>query len=334
MCTGALQPFDNYMLNKLAPRQPQKPKPQPQKAEKPNVALSKEESFKLQEKQTRAQEPRTVVKPQHSRGSHRPLTLDLALSADATPTSTTEAPTHPADSTLTSRTFDKDESIRSFDGHASLPLQNITVNSLHRPTPSPSGPAANGKPRSRQRSSSAESLIRAVPAAHASKPAREPTPDSGIPTPSEPPVEPHPPTKQLEEEKDYSDLLTKLRANRKAAPTPADQADEKRRRRRQLGRATSTRSNQSTGGASSAGLSLDVGEDEDDETIVVDEYQPSQELGWDSPGAAKAREQMIKKLGGTLKERSVPVQGIGGAMDGPSESRMSSRAGRKRRPGF
>jgi hypothetical protein len=66
----------------------------------------------------------------------------------------------------------------------------------------------------------------------------------------------------------------------------------------------------------------------------VNEYQPSQELGWDSPGAAKAREQMIKKLGGTLKERSVPVQAIGGAMDGPSETRVSSRTGRKRRAGF
>ena len=68
--------------------------------------------------------------------------------------------------------------------------------------------------------------------------------------------------------------------------------------------------------------------DEDDETVVLNEYQPSQELGWDSPGAAKAREAMIKKLGGTLKEKSVPVKAIGGAMDGPSESGMTSRAGR------
>ena len=116
-------------------------------------------------------------------------------------------------------------------------------------------------------------------------------------------------------------------------PTLEDQVDEKRRRRRQLGRATSTRSIGSTGDASSGNLGLDR-EDEDDETIVINEYQPSQELGWDSPGAAKAREAMIKKLGGTLKEKSVPVKAIGGAMDGPSESGMTSRAGRKRRPGF
>lgn len=138
--------------------------------------------------------------------------------------------------------------------------------------------------------------------------------------------------KEPEEEKDYSDLLTKLRANRKEVPTPEDQADEKRRRRRQLGRATSTRSIGSTGDASSGNLGLDA--EDEDETVVINEYQPSQELGWDSPGAAKAREAMIKKLGGTLKERSVPVQAIGGAMDGPSEGGMTSRTGRKRRPGF
>lgn len=144
--------------------------------------------------------------------------------------------------------------------------------------------------------------------------------------------EPQRPVQQPEEEKDYSELLSKLRANRKEAPTPEDQADEKRRRRRQLGRATSTRSIGSTGDASSGNLGLDA--EDEDETVVINEYQPSQELGWDSPGAAKAREAMIKKLGGTLKERSVPVKAIGGAMDGPSEGGMTSRAGRKRRPGF
>ncbi|KAL1654270.1 protein kinase activating protein dpb11 [Didymella pomorum] len=185
------------------------------------------------------------------------------------------------------------------------------------------------------RSSSAESLIRAAPAPRTTKQAREPSPDSVIPAPSEPPApvpEPQRPVQQPEEEKDYSELLSKLRANRKEAPTPEDQADEKRRRRRQLGRATSTRSIGSTGDASSGNLGLDA--EDEDETVVINEYQPSQELGWDSPGAAKAREAMIKKLGGTLKERSVPVKAIGGAMDGPSEGGMTSRAGRKRRPGF
>ncbi|KAJ4311768.1 protein kinase activating protein dpb11 [Neodidymelliopsis sp. IMI 364377] len=240
-----------------------------------------------------------------------------------------------ADSVRTSRTSGNDESFVGFDGNASLPLQDITANSPRRPSISSTG-SNRGNPKSRARSSSAESLIKAAPAARNSKPAREPTPDSVIPAPLDAPIpEPPVPAHEPEEEKDYSDMLSKLRASRKAAPTPADQADEKRRRRRQLGRATSTRSNQSTGDASSAGLGLDAAaEEDDDETVLMNEYQPSQELGWDSPGAAKAREQMIKKLGGTLKERSVPVQAIGGAMDGPSETRVSSRTGRKRRAGF
>jgi hypothetical protein len=126
-----------------------------------------------------------------------------------------------------------------------------------------------------------------------------------------------------EEEKDYSDILAQLRANRKIAPTSADQAEDKRRKRRQLGRATSTRSNQSAGGDSSGNLL-----DEEGETVVLDEYQPSQELGWDSPGAAKAREQMIKKLGGTVKEKSVPVQEIGIVKDVAAET-----VGRRKRRG-
>ncbi|KAF2633079.1 hypothetical protein BU25DRAFT_487420 [Macroventuria anomochaeta] len=337
--TGALQPFSNHLLNTLAPRQPQKTRPEPQLSEKPAVAPSKEEAFKPQVKQKRADAPKMVTKPQHSRarGPLKPRALDLA-SADATSVSTTDPLTLPADSTRDSRAFDNDDAFGGVDGNASMSLQDIEANSPRRLSTCSTGSATNGKLQTRQRSSSAESLIRALPAPRISEPVREPTPDSVIPAPSEPLVsvpvpEPQPPAKEPEEEKDYSDLLTKLRASRKDVPTPEDQADEKRRRRRQLGRATSTRSIGSTGGASSGNLGLDGG-DEDDETIVMNEYQPSQELGWDSPGAAKAREAMIKKLGGTLKEKSVPVKAIGGAMDGPSESGMTSRAGRKRRPGF
>ncbi|KAF1357465.1 hypothetical protein EJ07DRAFT_167640 [Lizonia empirigonia] len=335
--TGALQPFSNYLLNTLEPRQPQKTRPTPQQSEKPAVALSKEESVRLQERLKKADAHKIVTRPPNARarGPQRPRALDLAPSADATPASTTDPLTLPADSTHTSRTFANDGSFGGFDGNASLPLQDITANSPRRRSTSSTSSVVNGKGKGRQRSSSAESLIRAVPPTRASKAVREPTPDSVIPAPSEPApaAEPQPPTKAPEEEKDYSDFLTRMRANRKALPNPADQTDEKRRRRRQLGRATSTRSIGSTGDTSSGNLGLD-GEDEDDETIVINEYQPSQELGWDSPGAAKAREAMIKKLGGTLKEKSVPVQAIGGAMDGPSESSMTGRAGRKRRLGF
>lgn len=335
--TGALQPFSNHLLNTLAPRQPQKTRPNLQVPERP-VDASIKIHLKSQETQKRADAPKIVTKPQHSRprGPSKPRALDLAPSADATPASPADLLTLPADSTRDTRSFDNDESF-GFDGNASMPLQDVDANSPRRPSLSSTGSAKNGKSRARQRSSSTESLIRTMPAPQTVKPAREPTPDSVIPAPSAPTAQtapaPEPTTKEPEEERDYSDLLTKLRNNRKVAPTPEDQADEKRRRRRQLGRATSTRSVGSTGDASSGNLGLDR-EDEDDETVIINEYQPSQELGWDSPGAAKAREAMIKKLGGTLKEKSVPVQGIGGAMDGPSESGMTSRAGRKRRPGF
>ncbi|OSS44811.1 hypothetical protein B5807_10710 [Epicoccum nigrum] len=340
--TGALQPFSNHMLNVLAPRQPQRTRPAPQITEKHAGKSAVEGNQKPLEHQRRADAPRIVTKPQNSRprGPSKPRALDFASSADATPAPTTDPLTLPADSTRNSRVFDNDDSFGVFHGDASTSLRDIDVNPTRRPSTSSKGSAVTEKSKARQRSSSAESLIRAVHASRTLRSARQPSPDSVIPAPESVVTEPGPAQEQEvaakipEEERDYSDLLTKLRNNRKALPTPEDQANEKRRRRRQLGRATSTRSIGSTGDASSGGgLGLDRS-DEDDETVVLDEYQPSQELGWDSPGAAKAREAMIKKLGGTLKEKSVPVKAIGGAMDGPSESGMTSRAGRKRRPGF
>ncbi|KAF1933265.1 uncharacterized protein M421DRAFT_193164 [Didymella exigua CBS 183.55] len=335
--TGALRPFSSYMLNTLEPRQPQKTRPRPQLAEKPTLASAKQDTSKPQEKERRAEPPKIVTKPQYSRarGPQGPRALDLAPSAGATPASTGDLLIMQAESTRTSHAIDNEDLFRGFDGNPSMPLQDIDANSPRRPSTSSTGSTTHGKFKARHRSSSAESLIRAAPAPRTTRPAREPSPDSVIPAPSEPPApvsEHQPPVREPEEEKDYSDLLSKLRANRKDAPTPEDQADEKRRRRRQLGRATSTHSIGSTGDVSSGNLGLDA--EDEDETIVINEYQPSQELGWDSPGAAKARETMIKKLGGTLKEKSVPVKAIGGAMDGPSESKLAGRANRKRRPGF
>jgi DNA replication regulator DPB11 len=148
-------------------------------------------------------------------------------------------------------------------------------------------------------------------------------PDSVIPADPEPPV---PPPLKPAEEKDYSDILAQLRANRKPLPSAADANESTRRRgRRQLGRATSTRSNGSAAD-SSGQLNLDG----DDDKEQAQEYQPSQELGWDSPGAAQAREQMIKKLGGRLTEKSVRVEGIGVVRDVASEN-AGARASRKRR---
>jgi hypothetical protein len=164
----------------------------------------------------------------------------------------------------------------------------------------------------------------------------DPEPDSVIPADTEPaPQEALKEKesikgKEAEEEKDYSSILAQLRANRKTVQTSVDQAPGKNRKRRQLGRATSTRSNASAG--DSSGNLLDGGEgvvEEEENMVLAEEYQPSQELGWDSPGAAKAREQMIKKLGGTMQDKSVAVEGIGVVKDVGGGT--TGRAGRKRR---
>lgn len=212
--------------------------------------------------------------------------------------------------------------IPGLDGETSLPLQDISANSPRRP----STISLDSKPLSRERSSSAESLIRAVPAQRTSKPTKEPSPVSVIPADEEAPTPAPPQPQEPPEEKDYSDILAQLRANRKPLALPTDANPTTRRRgRRQLGRATSTRSNDST--ADSSGQ-LNLNGDDDKEQ--AQEYQPSQELGWDSPGAAKAREQMIKRLGGRVTENSVRVEGIGVVRDVASEN-GGGRAQRRRR---
>ncbi|KAF1937927.1 hypothetical protein EJ02DRAFT_469333 [Clathrospora elynae] len=324
--SGRLQPYGEYQLNMPA----QQPQPQLQKAKRPqasNDALSEEGNGKLPQKMQ--QTAIMITKPPRAQRPQRPGVLDFAPSTDAAPAPTTESLTRPNIGTNHSA-FDHDEpAIGGFDGAASLPLQDITASSPRRRSTSPN----TSRPNSRPRSSSAESLIKAAPAPRKSKLGRTPTPDSAVPAPApdsaiptdtEPPLPPpEAEPKESEQEKDYSDILAQLRANRKVAPTSADQGDEKKRKRRQLGRVASTRSNQSAGDGSGNVLA------EDENTVLVDDYQPSQELGWDSPGAAKAREQMIKKLGGTVKEKSVAVQGIGVVKDVGGEP--VGRAGRKRR---
>jgi DNA replication regulator DPB11 len=269
--------------------------------------LSTEESFELQQRKAQATKKATKI-----RGSQKPRALDLAVSADPTPTSTTDSLTHPNTGTNDAA------SIPGVDGQASMPSQDIGANSPRRPSTT----SLNSKSVSRQRSSSAESLIRA-PVQRKTRATKEPSPDSVIPVDTEPPA---PPPQEPPEEKDYSDILAQLRANRKPLPSPADaNASTRRRGRRQLGRATSTRSNDSVAD-SSGQLNLDG----DDDKEQAQEYQPSQELGWDSPGAAKAREQMIKRLGGKLTETSVRVEGIGVVRDVASEN-AGGRVPRKRR---
>jgi DNA replication regulator DPB11 len=317
--SGKLQPFGGYQVSVPAPQsrisKPKRKLPSP--AEVATARLSTEESFEMQQRKAQI-----VKKAAKQKGPARLRTLDLALLADPTPVSTTDFETYANAENNHSPLTEGELSIPGLDGQASFPLQDINANSPRRPSTSSNG----SKPISRQRSSSAESLIR--PTRRKSKLTRGPTPDSVIPTDTAPPVsipqEPEPQNKP-HEEKDYSDILAQLRANRKAVPTPVEQDPTRRRARRQLGRAASTRSNDSSANGSGQQLNLD----DDDDRVMVQEYQPSQELGWDSPGAAKARDQMIKRLGGRVSERSVRVEGIGVVRDVASEG--LGRLGRKRR---
>lgn len=240
-----------------------------------------------------------IAKP---KGPPQPRALDMVL-PDAN-LEYADSFGHLNDSVVFSDAGQNDHSVGGLDGSLWLPLQDRVLSDR------------NANTNARQRSSSAESLIRAAPAAQNPHSVNEPT---NYTVPQQLP-------EGAEGEKDYSDILAQLRANRKAAPTPTDQAEEKRRKRKLLGRAPSTRSNQSMTEGSG---SLDLNDAEDENSVLIPEYQPSQELGWDSPGAAKAREQMIKKLGGTVKERSVPAEGIGVVKDAVNESGLG-RASRRR----
>ncbi|KAI4665638.1 uncharacterized protein J4E78_003100 [Alternaria triticimaculans] len=328
--SGRLQSYAEYQLNKPAPPQPQKPKQRPQPQDDvPTALLSTEESLELRQKK---QQPTNAVKT--SLHPQQRGTLALTAPADATPASTTNE-ADISNNDTNGLNYDDDESvIPGLDGAGSHPLQETSANSPRRPSTSPHA----SKSFSRPRSSSAESLI--APAPRKSKAGQipdpvvpVPEPDSVIPADTEPVPQEAPKEKETikakgpEEEKDYSSILAQMRANRKTVPTSVEQAPGKTRKRRQLGRATSTRSNASAG--DSSGNILAGEEEEEENTVLVEEYQPSQELGWDSPGAAKAREQMIKKLGGTMQEKSVAVEGIGVVKDVGGNT--TGRAGRKRR---
>ncbi|KAA8618949.1 hypothetical protein PtrV1_08378 [Pyrenophora tritici-repentis] len=324
--TGRLQSYAEYQLNKPPPPQKLKQAPRPQDKAS-TLSISEEQSTKV--RQGNQHSAKAVTKPPRQQ---RPGTLDLALPTDSTPTSTKASVSrHGADDSNLS--YNEDGFIvPGIDGSASLPLRETNANTPRRLSTS----SNTSKPVSRARSSSAESLI--APA-RKSKSSRVPTPDSVIPdvdpdsvipedAEAADPMLPHEAPKEKEpvDEKDYSSILAQMRANRKAAPAPADPATSKTRKRRQLGRAASTRSNASAGD-SSGNLLVD---DEEENTVLVEEYQASQTLAWESPGAAKAREQMIRKLGGTVKETSVAVEGIGVVKDAGGEV-TTTRTGRKRR---
>lgn len=139
--------------------------------------------------------------------------------------------------------------------------------------------------------------------------------------------------------------MSNLLAQRKAsAEHSLNKEDDKRKRRRQIGRASSTRSNPSTAGDAllRAGSASAPNENASEEITLekdygvakgkgIMEYQPSQELGWDAPGAQEAREQMIRAMGGKVEKDTGVVEPIGVVKDVVGGDSRYSRAGRRRR---
>ena len=143
-------------------------------------------------------------------------------------------------------------------------------------------------------------------------------------------------------------ILAARKAHAAAKADNAGKKDDKRKRRRQLGRATSGRSNASTADDIASRTSsaaegakrpffneenlvegdVEKGGERDGKQKYV-EYQPSQELGWDAPGAQEAREQMIRAMGGKIEDSAVMVSPIGVVRDMVDEGR--GRSGRRRR---
>ncbi|KAF2873874.1 hypothetical protein BDV95DRAFT_541299 [Massariosphaeria phaeospora] len=337
--TGELQPYDHYRISAPNPR-PQNPRQRSHPfAESPTAPFPEEDGNELSKRD--AQKPNTS-KPRA--GHQRPRELALASAASSIP----GPPTNP-DTDTSLNSFDHNAPpIGAFDGPTSLPLQDINPNVNSPRRPSTSSDASTTQPNTKPSSNSSfRSItvpnvpIKPHPVSGKSRHPRKPTPDSVIPPPdsvmpeaSEAANEGH--EKERELEKDYSDIMSKLLANRKPASNPTDKQDEKRKRRRQLGRATSTRSNPSTADdmLSRTSSAADV-VNEDGGVIAREvkkvhvEYQPSQELGWDAPGAQEARAKMITAMGGTVEEGGSVLEGIGVVKDVVSDTGALGRRKRK-----
>ncbi|KAH7139065.1 hypothetical protein B0J11DRAFT_34395 [Dendryphion nanum] len=319
--SGDLQPYDKYLVNKIDHGQSNK---HHQKADRPyteipTAPLSEEDSFKLRKRKTHAGKPQ--AKPNARGFSHQAGTLDLTLSTAPSPFSA------------------KDTSVSHFDGPALLPLQDISpgVNSPRRQSTSSNG--SNAKSAS---SRSTTDVIRKP--APLPREIRQPTPDSVIPPLLDLEATPAP-AMQEPEERNASIVMSELLARRKQAkscPTTG------RKPRRQLGRAASSRSATSTADDPHSRASSVAIEDREKQAIEIEpprrpamgfgEYQPSQELGWEVPGAQEARERMIRAFGGTVQDEGVKVGSIGMVKDVVGGVEMSAgggardqRAGRRRR---
>jgi DNA replication regulator DPB11 len=344
--SGQAQPYDQYLLGLTVPLS-QKTKPDLSITEGLSAVLPEKDNLKI--KQKTAPHGRSVVNP---RDGLRPQgTLELSLSGPLTPTSTSGLSSDPGISAKLPVLEQNAQSPNPFHGLGSLPLQDIDPNSnspRRPPASSNDSTHPDTKPNS-IRSNSGDVSAKPAPIHCKSRLTREPSPDSVIPpassfAPSE--SDPHLLHSQPKAcNTDYSDMMSKLLANRKMS-TPADREEEKgRRKRKPLGRAQSSRSNQSTAdnplsrqsSNSLARLEYVELEGEDDGGTIrkaVEVPQPSQELGWDSPGAQKARERMVIAMGGKVDSGLNVMEEIGVVRDKVTDEGLSSigrRMSRKRR---
>lgn len=111
-----------------------------------------------------------------------------------------------------------------------------------------------------------------------------------------------------------------------------------RRRRRLLGRAASASSNASKGVALSREHSAHQSQPKDDDIEAFDgdkqdtcNMQPSQALIYDDPELQKAREAMIRKMGGRVENEARRVESIGAVKDSAQEEAVGRPSRRKGR---
>ncbi|KAF2743589.1 hypothetical protein M011DRAFT_451157 [Sporormia fimetaria CBS 119925] len=268
--TGDRLPFDDYLLypgHSLA--QKPVPKARHHQTDVPTAPLAEEDRERLrrQKAQSIKHDPQ-----RRSRNAHqRPLP--------------TGAP-HPQAGAASHEKCVKDRYATQDPDHArpsdpgSTPLQDIPpdVNSPRRR--STSSTASNAKSSSRTASENPPGAIPADPPS------------------AEPPAV---------QQKDYSTVFSDILARREAAAERNQRSADTSKKKRQLGRATS---NPSTVGdpssfsrTSSAGQEVEIDAVEQDSMLFGGEevVKPSQELGWDAPGAQEARERMILAMGGTVQ---------------------------------
>jgi DNA replication regulator DPB11 len=312
---GKIQPFDKYLLNDVQPRT--NSSNGTMYAEVPTAPISDKD------RKMRAQISRSGLRL----GTSRSHTLDLSLSANPTPSATVEedsveAPFHLDDEEPQDLCF-------AMDGSASTPLQDINpaVNSPRRPSTT-SHPSTKSKSRSASRENSA------VPT--------KPLPAQRLPDNVK--LQDVLADKTIAEvpKPDHTAIMMEILARRKAVAATSGNAvttdDKRKRRKAQLGRATSgtgTGSNQSTAEISSGPQKADpaVPEPEDEDLdhdlntvgevrgVVAnrrtkfDEYQPSQSLLYEGPEVQAAREQMIRAMGGTVQGAGAVVGPIGVVKD-------------------